>query len=58
MFASVTWVGRPRRGSSTVVVVCPSGLVTSVPVATSPVAGVYAVVVVLPYASVAASARP
>ncbi|MET9553255.1 hypothetical protein [Streptomyces sp. NPDC006645] len=54
----MTWVGRPRRGSSTVVVVCPSGLVTSVPVATSPVAGVYAVVVVLPYASVAASARP
>lgn len=42
----------------TVVVVCPSGLVTSVCVGASPVAGVYAVVVVLPYASVAARARP
>lgn len=55
---SVTLVGRPRSGSMVVVATWPRALVTVTLVGASPVTGVYAVVVTLPYGSAAERPRP
>src|SRR5690349_20926314 len=55
---STSSVGCPQAGANVVVVTCPSALVTTVLVNGPPVAGVYAVLVSFPSASLLLVTRP